>query len=226
MADTHPTMNPAEAASERALTQVYACLDRGESFRLEAGAGAGKTYTLVKSLQYLIKRDKYGLPRRHQQIACITFTNVAKDEIESRTDRSPLIYCGTIHAFCANILRQFALESNLARSGDELPSGLEHDLEVMDGEMARLQGLIDDLFLLARAEAGQLHLECRPTDVAATAERRVQQGVTDIRPQLEATQIVLEQRVAELELRAAALAADIALIQALGGGYASPRNPP
>jgi len=65
------------------------------------------------------------------------------------------------------------LESNLARSGDELPQGVQHDLEVMDGEMARLQGLIDDLFLLARVEAGQLHLECRPTDVAATAERVV-----------------------------------------------------
>lgn len=65
------------------------------------------------------------------------------------------------------------LESNLARSGDDLPPELQHDLEVMDGEMARLQGLIDDLFLLARAEAGQLHLECQPTDVAATAERVV-----------------------------------------------------
>ena len=65
------------------------------------------------------------------------------------------------------------LESNLARSGDGPPPDLRHDLAVMDGEMARLQGLIDDLFLLARAEAGQLQLECRPTDVAAAARRAV-----------------------------------------------------
>ncbi len=63
------------------------------------------------------------------------------------------------------------LESNLARRGDELPPALAHDLGVMDGEMARLQGLIDDLFLLARAEAGRLEIACGPTDVAATAQR-------------------------------------------------------
>jgi multidrug efflux system outer membrane protein len=61
--------------------------------------------------------------------------------------------------------------------------------------------------------------------VAATAERRAQQGLTDQRPQLEAAQSLLDQRAAEVELRAAALAADVALIQALGGGYASTRNP-
>lgn len=100
-------MNPAEEASERAIAEVYACLDRRESFRLEAGAGAGKTYTLVKALQFLIKRDQHKLPKRHQKIACITFTNVAKEEIEARTDRSPLVYCNTIHAFCWSLISGF-----------------------------------------------------------------------------------------------------------------------
>ncbi len=63
------------------------------------------------------------------------------------------------------------LESNLARRRDELAPALAHDLRVIDGEMARLEGLIDDLFLLARAEAGRLELACGPTDVAATAQR-------------------------------------------------------
>jgi multidrug efflux system outer membrane protein len=61
--------------------------------------------------------------------------------------------------------------------------------------------------------------------VAAAAERRVRQGLSDIRPQLDAARSMLEQRAAELELEAAAVAADIALIQALGGGYESSRNP-
>ncbi len=65
------------------------------------------------------------------------------------------------------------LESNLARRGGESPAAIQHDLEVIDGEMVRLQRLIDDLFLLARAEAGRLELDCRPTDVAATAQRVV-----------------------------------------------------
>ena len=107
MTEVAAQMNPAEEASERALAAVFASLERGESFLLEAGAGAGKTYSLVKALQFLIKRDQIKLRRRHQKIACITFTNVAKDEIEARTDRSPLIHCDTIHAFCWSLINGF-----------------------------------------------------------------------------------------------------------------------
>lgn len=46
MADVAGPMNPAGEASERALKGVFASLEHGESFVLEAGAGAGKTYSL------------------------------------------------------------------------------------------------------------------------------------------------------------------------------------
>jgi len=100
-------LNPAEEASRKALAEVYGCLERKQSFLVEAGAGAGKTYTLVKALRYLMERYQHILPQRHQKIACITFTNVAKDEIDARTDRSPLIYCNTIHAFCWSLISGF-----------------------------------------------------------------------------------------------------------------------
>ncbi|MFU4468309.1 UvrD-helicase domain-containing protein [Pseudomonas aeruginosa] len=99
--------NPAEIASRKALDEVYACLDAGHSFRLEAGAGAGKTYSLVKALRYLIERHRVTMPRRSQKIACITYTNIAKDEIVARTDRSPLILCETNHAFCWSLISGF-----------------------------------------------------------------------------------------------------------------------
>ena len=98
---------PAEAASRRALERVYACLEAGRSFRLEAGAGAGKTYSLIKALHFLIERNQREMPRRGQQIACITFTNVAKDEIEARTDRHPMIRCDTNHGFCWSLIGGF-----------------------------------------------------------------------------------------------------------------------
>jgi DNA helicase-2/ATP-dependent DNA helicase PcrA len=107
MVDQAEQLNPAEEASRKALAQVYSCLEYRQSFVVEAGAGAGKTYTLVKALQFLIDRHQYTLPQRHQKVACITFTNVAKDEIEARTDRSPLIYCNTIHAFCWSLISGF-----------------------------------------------------------------------------------------------------------------------
>lgn len=110
MTDVHRNLNPAERASEEALKEVFECLAEGKSFRLEAGAGAGKTYSLVKVLQHLIERDRLLLPQLHQQIACITFTNVAKTEIELRVDRSPLVYCDTIHGFCWSLISGFQKE--------------------------------------------------------------------------------------------------------------------
>jgi DNA helicase-2/ATP-dependent DNA helicase PcrA len=99
--------SPAEVASGKALDEVYACLDAGVSFRLEAGAGAGKTYSLVKALHHLIKGSQFVLPRRGQRIACITFTNVARDEIAARTDRNPIVFCDTNHAFCWSLINGF-----------------------------------------------------------------------------------------------------------------------
>jgi len=104
---SHEKKNPAELASEKALAAVYESLENKRSFLLEAGAGAGKTYSLVKALRFLIARDEFKLPRSHQKIACITFTNVAKDEIEARTDRNHLIYCDTTHAFCWSLISGF-----------------------------------------------------------------------------------------------------------------------
>jgi multidrug efflux system outer membrane protein len=53
---------------------------------------------------------------------------------------------------------------------------------------------------------------------------RVRQGLADSRVELKATESWIEQRDALLQLDAAALAADVALQRALGGGYESPQK--
>ncbi len=58
----------------------------------------------------------------------------------------------------------------------------------------------------------------------SSAAARVRQGITDSRTELAATESWLEQRDALLQLDAAALASDIALQRALGGGYESPHE--
>ena len=89
------------------MDEVYQSIEQGLSFKLEAGAGAGKTYSLVEALRFVTEREGKRLRQFNQLIACITFTNVAKDEIEARTDRSPLIYCDTIHGFCWSVVSRF-----------------------------------------------------------------------------------------------------------------------
>ena len=102
-----PETNPAEQAAKKTWEELRECLDQGQSFLLEAGAGAGKTYSLIQALRYLIGKDGAKLVRNYQKIGCITFTNVATNEIETRTDRHPAIYSSTIHAFCWSLLKDF-----------------------------------------------------------------------------------------------------------------------
>ena len=99
--------NPAKEASNRAREEIFDCLKRKQSFLVEAGAGSGKTYTLVEVLHSLMVCYQHNFRKQHQKIACITFTNVAKDEINARVDQSPLIYCDTIHGFCWSLIRGF-----------------------------------------------------------------------------------------------------------------------
>ncbi|HKO45566.1 MAG TPA: UvrD-helicase domain-containing protein [Pyrinomonadaceae bacterium] len=99
--------NPADAAAEEARRQMIECIETDQSFLLEAGAGAGKTYSLIQALHYLIEKRGLDLLRRKQQVACITYTNVATDEIKSRTDGHPAILSSTIHAFCWSLIKDF-----------------------------------------------------------------------------------------------------------------------
>lgn len=101
------TASPAEAAALDAERQLFECLDIGQSFIFEAGAGAGKTYSLVVALQYLLGKKEASLRRNGQRIACITYTNVASDEIHARTEHNPLVFSSTIHSFCWTLIKDF-----------------------------------------------------------------------------------------------------------------------
>jgi DNA helicase-2/ATP-dependent DNA helicase PcrA len=101
------TASPALLAAREAQRKAHACIDQGKHFLLEAGAGAGKTYSLISALQYIIEKRGKEMIRNRQQIACITYTNVACDEIRSRTDKHPAVFASTIHAFCWELIKGF-----------------------------------------------------------------------------------------------------------------------
>ena len=105
MSESSP--NPAQKAAEAVRTRIIECVDKRQHFLVEAGAGTGKTYSLIETLQYITVKSGRQLLHRNQRVACITFTNVATDEILSRTDRHPAIQCETIHSFCWSIIKPF-----------------------------------------------------------------------------------------------------------------------
>src|SRR5690554_3701298 len=56
----------------------------GKSFITFAGAGSGKTYSLKKALDFLKSQYSDDFSRQGKQIAVVTFTNNAADEIKDR----------------------------------------------------------------------------------------------------------------------------------------------
>jgi len=111
--------SPAVIAAEEAQRRVSACIDAGRNFRLEAGAGAGKTYSLVQALKRLISARGTSLLQAGQKVACITYTEVARDEIARDIEHHPAILVNTIHAFSWAFMAQFQ------KSLRELVSALE-----------------------------------------------------------------------------------------------------
>ena len=99
--------NPALIAAAAAEAKVAECLAEGRSFRLEAGAGAGKTYSLVEALKHLIAKDGPALMQTGRKVACITYTEVARDEIARKIEKHPAVMVDTIHAFSWAFMAQF-----------------------------------------------------------------------------------------------------------------------
>ena len=88
---------------------IRACIDLANprSFFLYAGAGSGKTRSLVKALRHTSRYQGRRLALRNQQIAVITYTNAACDEIKQRLEFDPLIVVRTIHSFAWSLIRGF-----------------------------------------------------------------------------------------------------------------------
>ena len=89
--------------------QLKECVsnEKRKSFFLFAGAGSGKTYSLVKLLENIQNEWGNKLIREHRQVAVITYTNAATDEIMRRIDYNPLFHVSTIHSFVWDSIKTF-----------------------------------------------------------------------------------------------------------------------
>ena len=70
-----------------------------KSFFLFAGAGSGKTYSLVFLLKKIHNSIGKDLLLQGKNVAVITFTNAATDEIINRLDYSPIFHISKIVLF-------------------------------------------------------------------------------------------------------------------------------
>ncbi|MFB6230514.1 MAG: ATP-dependent helicase [Salinibacter sp.] len=98
-------------------SQQYAAATAGDGpLLIVAGAGTGKTRTLIYRLAYLVETGT-----RPQQIVLLTFTRRAADDMTARASslldgRCERVRGGTFHAFCLEVLRQHAEALGFPRS--------------------------------------------------------------------------------------------------------------
>lgn len=99
----------AEAPDTAADAELRRLLDTEprRGFILVAGAGSGKTTSLVKALAHVATARGEELRARTQQVACITYTEIAAREIQDDVGNSELVHVSTIHSFLWRVVKPF-----------------------------------------------------------------------------------------------------------------------
>nr|MBP7570108.1 UvrD-helicase domain-containing protein [Acidobacteriota bacterium] len=138
--------------------------DFGRNFLVEAGAGSGKTYSLAMRMAAGVERGVFEV----DGMAAVTFTRKAAAELRGRfqealedrlrcapgdderrrlrgaLDGIERLFAGTIHAFCAHLLRERPVDAQVAPGFEELGDA--------DNVLLRKQAWRD--FLVERRAAG------------------------------------------------------------------------
>lgn len=91
----------------KADAEIKICLEAKQSFSVIAGAGSGKTTSLVTALQHLRQTAGSGLRRNDQKIVCITYTNRAVEVISNRLGFDDLFFVSTLHTFLWSQIKRF-----------------------------------------------------------------------------------------------------------------------
>lgn len=81
--------------------------DNSKSFFMFAGAGSGKTRSLINALSFLDKEMGAKLSAYSKQVAVITYTNAACDEISKRLQYKPIFAVSTIHSFLWELIKNY-----------------------------------------------------------------------------------------------------------------------
>jgi ATP-dependent helicase/nuclease subunit A len=155
-----------EEAGQRPLSdEQWAAVKAAQAGNVlvSAGAGSGKTHTVIATIVWhlgvSIREESCPSPLQLRDIAAITFTNRAAADLKGKLRAVlnsvglkkdaydlDLARIGTIHSFCGEILREFALRAGL--------SPVRTVLEANEGDALRADAVRD--VLLEAAEADDL----------------------------------------------------------------------
>jgi DNA helicase-2/ATP-dependent DNA helicase PcrA len=87
--------------------EIAESIVKSKNFFMFAGAGSGKTRSLVGALDMIMREQGDTLLMRSKKAAVITYTNAACDEILRRIGYNPLFAVSTIHSFLWELIKPF-----------------------------------------------------------------------------------------------------------------------
>ncbi len=105
--------------------KIAISLKEKQSFAVVAGAGSGKTSSLIDALKLIRKESGKDLRQGGQRIACITYTKRAVGVISSRLGYDDLFLVSTLHSFLWGEIKAFTKDIGDALFNHRIPSLIE-----------------------------------------------------------------------------------------------------
>lgn len=117
--------------------KIRSCLDDKQCFSVIAGAGSGKTRSLLTALDYLRETEGRRLRRDDQKIVCITYTNRAVDVISNHLEWDDIFHVSTLHAFLWNVVKRFTPNIREALRTHVIPAHIDKKKEDDNGGQSK-----------------------------------------------------------------------------------------
>jgi len=117
--------------------EIQECLDQKRSFAVIAGAGSGKTTSLITALKYVKSNEAKNLLRENKKIVCITYTKRAVEVISSRLDWDELYNISTLHSFLWGEVHNLTPNIREALRTTIIPSHIERKKEDDNGRQSK-----------------------------------------------------------------------------------------
>lgn len=117
--------------------KVAACLNERRSFAVIAGAGSGKTWSLIEALELI--RTNYGseLRKHGQRVACITYTNRAVQVLSTRLGFDGLFVISTLHSFLWGEIKIFTEDIRISLHESRIPLLIAKAAEKDNGSQSK-----------------------------------------------------------------------------------------
>jgi DNA helicase-2/ATP-dependent DNA helicase PcrA len=101
---------------------IRECITRNQSFFVIAGAGSGKTTSLIGSLEVVRELHGKQLRRDGQHVVCVTYTKRAVAVISERLRWDELYLVSTLHSFLWGEVKHFTPDIRQILAEDIIPS--------------------------------------------------------------------------------------------------------